>query len=150
MIEPMAPAISVSLTVNGVRHERTVEPRLLLADFLRHELGLTGTHLGCEHGVCGACTVLIDGEPARSCLAYAVACDGLEVTTKGPEVEAGREAVLEYMLVNHPLDCPVCDKAGECKLQDYTYEHRHGLSRFKEDKVIRHTKDLGPNIFYGG
>jgi len=68
-------------TVNGVRHERRVEPRLLLSDFLRHELGLTGTHVGCEHGVCGACTVLVDGEAVRSCLMFAVQADGHELLT---------------------------------------------------------------------
>jgi len=67
--------------VNGVRHERRVEPRLLLSDFLRHELGLTGTHVGCEHGVCGACTVLVDGEAVRSCLMFAVQADGHELLT---------------------------------------------------------------------
>src|SRR6266516_2245792 len=60
--------LTIGVTVNGVRHERAVEPRLLLSDFLRHELGLTGTHVGCEHGVCGACTVLLDGDAVRSCL----------------------------------------------------------------------------------
>ena len=65
--------IEIALTVNGMRHERRVEPRLLLSDFLRHELSLYGTHVGCEHGVCGACTVLLDGRPARSCLTLAVA-----------------------------------------------------------------------------
>ncbi len=69
------------VTVNGRRHERRVEPRLLLSDFLRHELDLTGTHVGCEHGVCGACTVLFDGEPVRSCLMLAVQADGHEVRT---------------------------------------------------------------------
>ena len=72
--------------------------------------------------------------------------DNLEVVTEGPEVDAGRKAVLEYMLINHPLDCPVCDKAGECDLQDFTFKYRHGVSRFDENKVIRHTKDLGPNV----
>jgi NADH-quinone oxidoreductase subunit G len=72
--------------------------------------------------------------------------DKMEVWTEGPEIEAGRKSVLEYLLINHPLDCPICDKAGECDLQDYTYTYRKGLSRFEEDKSIRHTKDLGPNI----
>jgi carbon-monoxide dehydrogenase small subunit len=71
----------VSLTVNGRACEREVEPRLLLSDFLRHDLGLTGTHVGCEHGVCGACTVLFDGEPVRSCILLAVQADGHAVTT---------------------------------------------------------------------
>lgn len=71
----------ISVTVNGRRYERQVEARLLLSDFLRHELGLTGTHVGCEHGVCGACTVLFDAEPARSCLLFAVQANGHEITT---------------------------------------------------------------------
>ena len=72
---------TVHLNVNGVDVERTVEPRMSLADFLRHEIGLTGTHLGCEHGVCGACTVMFDGAPARSCIMYAVQADGHKITT---------------------------------------------------------------------
>jgi aerobic carbon-monoxide dehydrogenase small subunit len=71
----------IAVTVNGERHEATVRVRVTLADFLRHELRLTGTHLGCEHGVCGACTILLDGQSARSCLMLAVQADGCEVTT---------------------------------------------------------------------
>ncbi len=73
--------IEVAVTVNGKRHERRVEPRLLLSDFLRHELSLHGTHVGCEHGVCGACTVLFDGRPARSCLTLVAQADGGEIRT---------------------------------------------------------------------
>jgi aerobic-type carbon monoxide dehydrogenase small subunit (CoxS/CutS family) len=73
--------ISISVTVNGTQYERTIEPRLLLSDFLRHDLGLTGTHVGCEHGVCGACTVLLDDEPVRSCLVFAVQANNHSVTT---------------------------------------------------------------------
>ena len=69
------------VTVNGIQYERDVEPRLLLSDFLRQDLGLTGTHVGCEHGVCGACTILLDGEPVRSCLMLAVQADGAAVST---------------------------------------------------------------------
>lgn len=72
---------TITVTVNNTRYERTVEPRLLLSDFLRHELGLTGTHVGCEHGVCGACTVLFDGQAVRSCLMFAVQANGHEITT---------------------------------------------------------------------
>jgi carbon-monoxide dehydrogenase small subunit len=72
---------NVKVTVNGTQYERSIEPRLLLSDFLRHELGLTGTHVGCEHGVCGACTVLLDGQPVRSCLMFAVQADGHEILT---------------------------------------------------------------------
>ena len=71
----------VTLTVNGQTYTRDVEPRMLLSDFLRHELGLTGTHVGCEHGVCGACTILFDGESMRSCLIFAVQAEGYEITT---------------------------------------------------------------------
>ena len=72
---------NVTVTVNGKAHTRTVEPRLLLSDFLRHDLGLTGTHVGCEHGVCGACTLLLDGVPVRSCLTFAVQAGGHEIMT---------------------------------------------------------------------
>ena len=77
----MSAPVTIAITVNGARHERSVEPRLLLSDFLRQDLGLTGTHVGCEHGVCGACTVLLDGEAVRACLLLAVQGDGHEITT---------------------------------------------------------------------
>ena len=73
--------MTIDVTVNGIQYRRDVEPRLLLSDFLRQDLGLTGTHVGCEHGVCGACTVLLDGEPVRSCLMLAVQADGAALTT---------------------------------------------------------------------
>jgi len=73
--------VTIDVTVNGIQYRRDVEPRLLLSDFLRQDLGLTGTHVGCEHGVCGACTILLDGEPVRSCLMLAVQADSAEVTT---------------------------------------------------------------------
>lgn len=72
---------SISTTINGQPHSGNVEPRMLLSDYLRHELGLTGTHVGCEHGVCGACTVLLDGQPVRSCLMLTVQIDGYEIST---------------------------------------------------------------------
>ena len=100
----------IALTVNGQPHERTVEARLLLSDFLRHELGLTGTHVGCEHGVCGACTVLLDGEPVRSCLMFAVQADGRVVTTV--EGLAGRDGSLHPLQAAfreaHALQCGFC------------------------------------------
>ena len=77
----MTQSFPVTITVNGKVYKREVEPRLLLSDFLRHELGLTGTHVGCEHGVCGACTILLDGESMRSCLLFAVQADGHAITT---------------------------------------------------------------------
>jgi aerobic carbon-monoxide dehydrogenase small subunit len=73
--------MEITLEVNGKSYSRSVEPRMLLSDFLRHELELTGTHVGCEHGVCGACTILLDGVPVRSCLTFAVQAHGHEVTT---------------------------------------------------------------------
>jgi carbon-monoxide dehydrogenase small subunit len=77
----MTRTFPVSITVNEKLYTREIEPRLLLSDFLRHELGFTGTHVGCEHGVCGACTILFDGESARSCLMFAVQADGHSITT---------------------------------------------------------------------
>jgi carbon-monoxide dehydrogenase small subunit len=77
----MTQSVSITVTVNEKEYTREVEPRLLLSDFLRHELGLTGTHVGCEHGVCGACTILFDGESMRSCLIFAVQADGHSITT---------------------------------------------------------------------
>jgi len=77
----MTRLLPVIITVNGKEYEREIEPRMLLSDFLRHELGLTGTHVGCEHGVCGACTILFDGESARSCLMFAVQANGHQITT---------------------------------------------------------------------
>jgi aerobic carbon-monoxide dehydrogenase small subunit len=77
----MSASFPVKIKVNDKDYKREVEPRLLLSDFLRHELGLTGTHVGCEHGVCGACTILFNGESARSCLMFAIQADGHEITT---------------------------------------------------------------------
>ena len=77
----MSDLVPVKLIVNGTTYERSVDPRLLLVDFIRHELGLTGTHVGCEHGVCGTCTILFDGKPVRSCLMFAVQATGHEVRT---------------------------------------------------------------------
>jgi aerobic-type carbon monoxide dehydrogenase small subunit (CoxS/CutS family) len=77
----MIRSFPVTITVNEKEYKREVEPRMLLSDFLRHELGLTGTHVGCEHGVCGACTILFDGESMRSCLIFAVQADGHAITT---------------------------------------------------------------------
>jgi carbon-monoxide dehydrogenase small subunit len=77
----MIQLLPVHITINGQEYNREVEPRMLLSDFLRHELGLTGTHVGCEHGVCGACTILFDGQSVRSCLMFAIQADGHNVTT---------------------------------------------------------------------
>ena len=101
--------VHVRMTVNGESVERDVEPRLLLADFLRHELRLTGTHVGCEHGVCGACTVLVDGATARSCLTFAAQLDGATVTTvEGLEQDAGTRALEKAFHEHHALQCGYC------------------------------------------
>jgi carbon-monoxide dehydrogenase small subunit len=102
--------VTVRLTVNGQPREATVEPRVTLADFLREECRLTGTHLGCEHGVCGACTVLVDGSAVRSCLVFAVQVEGAEVTTIegiGPP-DGGLSVVQSAFRDCHGLQCGFC------------------------------------------
>lgn len=100
----------VRFTLNGQDVEGLASPRMLLSDFIRHQVGATGTHVGCEHGVCGACTVRIDGEPARSCLALAVQTEGAEVeTVEGLAPEPGRLSVLqEAFRRNFALQCGFC------------------------------------------
>jgi carbon-monoxide dehydrogenase small subunit len=99
----------VSMTVNGRSIEGDVEPRRLLADFLREDAHLYGTHLGCEHGVCGACTILLDGEPVRSCLMLAVQADGGEVTTvEGLAGDDGLHPLQEAFSEHHALQCGFC------------------------------------------
>ncbi|HEX2563636.1 MAG TPA: (2Fe-2S)-binding protein [Acidimicrobiales bacterium] len=104
------PEVDIRLTVNGRLRDATVEPRLTLADFLRERCHLTGTHLGCEHGVCGACTVLLDGAAVRSCLVFAVQADGTDVTTvEGLEPEdGGLSAVQQAFRDCHGLQCGFC------------------------------------------
>jgi aerobic-type carbon monoxide dehydrogenase small subunit (CoxS/CutS family) len=99
----------VTLTVNGQAHELVIESRKTLADVLRQDLGLTGTHLGCEHGICGACTVLIDGEPARACLVFGVQADGREVRTVESLADGDRLNDLQQAFSkHHGLQCGFC------------------------------------------
>ncbi|GLZ47813.1 (2Fe-2S)-binding protein [Actinomycetospora sp. NBRC 106375] len=102
--------MKIVLTVNGERHRVEVEPRRTLADALREDLGLTGTHLGCEHGVCGACTVIVDGLPARACLMFAVQADGAAVeTVEGLAAEDGTLHPLQEAFSRcHGLQCGAC------------------------------------------
>jgi aerobic-type carbon monoxide dehydrogenase small subunit (CoxS/CutS family) len=101
--------IAVDLTVNGRRRREVVEDRLLLSDFLRHTLGLTGTHVGCEHGVCGACTVLLDGISVRSCLTLAAQADGCELTTVEALAADGElNPLQEAFKACHALQCGFC------------------------------------------
>lgn len=102
-------AVPIRLTVNGQAVTSTVEPRMALADFLRERLRLTGTHLGCEHGVCGACTIMVDGEAVRSCLMFAVQADGATVTTiEGVASEQSLTPLQEAFRRHHALQCGFC------------------------------------------
>jgi len=99
----------VSVTVNGVKYEASAEPRTTLVDFLRVELGLTGTHVGCEHGVCGACTILMDGKSVRSCIMLAVQADGAELTTvEGLSVDGALHPIQQAFRDTHGLQCGFC------------------------------------------
>ena len=117
--------MTVRVRVNGREHTEVVDPRLLLSDFLRHRLGLTGTHVGCEHGVCGACTVLVDGRPMRSCLLFAVGVDGAEITT----VEGCRSAggglgpVQQAFQDCHGLQCGFCTPGFVTTITAYLRDH---------------------------
>ena len=101
--------VPVGLTVNGKPVEAVVDGRLLLADFLRDDLGLTGTHVGCEHGVCGACTVLMNGNPVRSCIMLAAQVDGAEIVTiEGISQDNGLTPLQQAFKNNHGLQCGFC------------------------------------------
>ncbi len=116
---------TIRVVVNGMPYERTVESRLLLSDFLRHELGLTGTHVGCEHGVCGACTVLFDGEPVRSCLMFAVQADGHEIVTVeglAPDPEH-LHPLQEAFWEAHALQCGFCTPGFLMTLKPFLEEN---------------------------
>ena len=102
-------SLRVSVTINGKLTEALVDSRLLLADFLRDQLDLTGTHLGCEHGVCGACTVLVNGDPVRSCIMLAAQVDGMEIlTVEGISDDAGLNRLQEAFKNRHGLQCGFC------------------------------------------
>jgi carbon-monoxide dehydrogenase small subunit len=106
----MSTKLAITINVNGKKLESAVEPRLLLADFIRHELGLTGTHVGCEQGVCGACTVLMDGRAVRSCIMLAVQADGHELTTVEGLSDNPKELhpIQEAFWEAHGLQCGFC------------------------------------------
>jgi carbon-monoxide dehydrogenase small subunit len=123
----MTQTLPITVTINGKPVEKTVEPRMLLADFVRHEAGLTGTHVGCEHGVCGACTVLFDGKPVRSCIMFAVQANGHELTTV--EGLASSESNL-HPLQNafweaHGLQCGFCTPGILMTLLPWLQEHKN-------------------------
>src|SRR3990172_9583782 len=105
----MAAHRTVTLRVNGIEYVRSVEPRKLLSDFIREELELTGTHVGCEHGQCGCCTILFNGDSAKSCLMFAVQADGAEIMTVEGLAQKGRLHPLQQAFTdNHGLQCGFC------------------------------------------
>lgn len=107
--DAMAPRRTITVTVNGIAHERTVDARLTLVDFLRGELGMTGTHVGCEHGMCGACTVLLDGQAVRSCILLAVQADGAAISTvEGMSAGGQLHPIQEAFMEAHGLQCGFC------------------------------------------
>jgi aerobic carbon-monoxide dehydrogenase small subunit len=117
--------LPIRLTVNGKPYSRSVEPRLLLSDFIRHELGLTGTHVGCEHGVCGACTIRFDGAPARSCLMFAVQANGHAITTvEGLSSDRTRLHPLQEAFRDaHGLQCGYCTPGILMTMQAFLERH---------------------------
>ena len=117
--------VTFTVTVNGQQETHTVEPRMLLSDFLRHELRLTGTHVGCEHGSCGACTVLLDGEAVRSCIMFAVQSDGHEITTV-EGLAASQHALHPLQSAfreKHGLQCGYCTAGFLMTLVPFLQEH---------------------------
>ncbi|MFT4582876.1 MAG: carbon-monoxide dehydrogenase small subunit [Gammaproteobacteria bacterium] len=127
----------VSLNVNGVDYEREIEPRTLLSDFLRHDLDLTGTHVGCEHGICGSCTILLDGLPVRSCLTFAVQAEGRPVETVESLDSNGELSPLQNAFwENQGLQCGFCTPGILMSMKAYLIENpeptrdeiRHALS----------------------
>ena len=117
-------AVSITVSVNGEPYRRDVEPRLLLSDFLRHELELTGTHVGCEHGACGACTVLLDDEPVRACLMLAVQADGHAVTTvEGLSTSDALHPIQAAFHEKHGLQCGFCTPGVLMTLVPFLRDH---------------------------
>ncbi len=121
---------AVRVTINGTAIAEDVPPRLSLADFARERRNLTGTHLGCEHGVCGACTVLVDGQPARSCLMLAVACDGREIETiEGFASDGVIAALRRNFHQHHALQCGFCTPAMLITARDLILRGKAGSDR---------------------
>jgi len=130
----MTPKRNIQVTVNGQNYQSAIEPRLLLSDYLRHDLGLTGTHVGCEHGVCGACTIQFDGAPVRSCLMLAVQADGHDLRTveglaDGENLHPLQEAFWEA----HGLQCGFCTPGILMTLEAFLKE-----SVNPDEEAIRH------------
>ncbi len=133
----MNETVAVELTVNGRTERVAVEPRHLLSDVLRDEIGLTGTHVGCEHGVCGACTVLLDGDAVRSCLIFAVQAEGATVTTvEGLTPPDGLSPVQEAMRDCHALQCGFCTPGIVVSMTAYLTRQRRPVRRRAEGRAV--------------
>ncbi len=133
----MAQKVKINLTVNGKAYQREVEPRLLLSDFIRHDLGLTGTHVGCEHGLCGACTVLVDGEAVRSCILFAVQVDGSEVrTVESLGTPDNLHPLQQAFIEKHALQCGFCTPGFLMTIVEYL-----GKNPNPSDEEIREAID---------
>jgi aerobic carbon-monoxide dehydrogenase small subunit len=132
------PLHDISITVNGVQRTASIPARRLLSDLLRHDLRLTGTHVGCEHGVCGACTILLDGAPVRSCLTFAVSADGHEVTTiEGLAAEDGTlHPVQQAFRDEHGLQCGFCTSGFVMSACGFLHDHRDDPEP-PDDETIR-------------
>jgi carbon-monoxide dehydrogenase small subunit len=114
----------INVSVNGQSYTRVIEPRMLLSDFLRHEIGLTGTHVGCEHGVCGACTIVVDGRSARSCLTLAIQTQGSEIDTiEGQGSIDKLSRVQEAFRQHHGLQCGFCTPGFIMAITDMLRHH---------------------------
>ncbi len=142
----------VSLTINGQEYKVEAGTTLIQAC---HNNGIDVPYY-CYHkdlsvaGNCRMCLVKVEKIPKPAIACATIAAEGMVVDTQAPEIVKARESVMEFLLINHPLDCPVCDQAGECKLQDYSYDYGRSVGRFKEEKVVKHTKDFGSQVKYWG
>ncbi len=122
----MTQLVKINVTVNGVSYEREVEPRLLLSDFIRHDLKLTGTHVGCEHGLCGACTILFDGESVRSCIMFAVMADRHTIeTVESLGTPDHLHPLQEAFMEKHALQCGFCTPGFLMTLVDYLGDNKN-------------------------
>lgn len=122
----MTQLVKINVTVNGVPYEREVEPRLLLSDFIRHDLKLTGTHVGCEHGLCGACTILFDGQSVRSCIMFAVMADGHKIeTVESLGTPEHLHPLQEAFMEKHALQCGFCTPGFLMTLVEYLGDNKN-------------------------
>ncbi len=142
----------VNVTINGKQYQ--VEPGTSVIEACKQN-GIKVPYY-CYHknlsvaGNCRMCLVKIEKLPKLAIACATPVNEGMVVDTQAPEVLKARESIMEFQLINHPLDCPVCDQAGECKLQNYSYDHGRPIGRFKDEKVVKHTKDFGDHVKYWG